>query len=448
MIQVLGIIVILLAVYATVRRVDVRLALLSAAVALGILGGDLPAIVRTFFATLCSEKFVVPIGTALGFAQVLRRTGCDQHLVQLLVRPLRNVRPLLIPGTVVVGFFVNLVVVSQTGTAVAIGPVLVPLLLAARFSPLTTGAALLLGSSLGGELLNPGAPEVGTISGGLLIERQEVIRHIAPLLFIQLAVACNLFWIASIYVERKFAESEAAQSSEAAAEIPNFRINYLKAIVPLVPLAILCLTSPPLRLLKVRPEWLIDPSKEAAALFDARLVGAAMVLGVVAAIAVTPSKVGPATAAFFEGAGHAFSYIIALIVAASCFGKGIEVIQLAKMLETVVTSFPNALLPTAGALPMSFAFVNGSGMATSQSLFGFFIKPARLVGVDPADVGAVISIAAAAGRTMSPVAAVVLMCGDMTKTSQFDLVKRVSVPLLIGVSVVVITAMAIAQRSE
>src|SRR5207302_9225880 len=129
----------------------------------------------------------------------------DQHLVQLLVQPLRRVRPLLIPGTVLVGFLVNLPVVSQTSTAVAIGPVLVPLLLAARISPLTTGAALLLGSSLGGELLNPGAPEVGTISSVLHIEQREVIRHILPLLLVQLAVAGTVFWIISIVVERRLA---------------------------------------------------------------------------------------------------------------------------------------------------------------------------------------------------------------------------------------------------
>ncbi len=142
------------------------------------------------------------------------------------------------------------------------------------------------------------------------------------------------------------------------------------------------------------------------------------------------------------------SYIIALIVAASCFGKGIEVIRLAEVLGTAIEKYPNALLPTAGALPMSFAFLNGSGMATSQSLFRFFVPPAELVGVAPAHVGAVISIAAAAGRTMSPVAAVVLMCAEMSKTSQFDLVKRVAIPMMVGVSVVVITAMAMAARQS
>ena len=39
---------------------------------------------------------------------------------------------------------------------------------------------------------------------------------------------------------------------------------------------------------------------------------------------------------------------------------------------------------------------------------------------------------------MSPVAAVVLMCATLTKTNPFTLAKRVSVPLLAGISVVVI----------
>ena len=161
----LGLLIIAAAVYAILRRMDVRLVLLVAAMLLGAIGTSLvevkdglTSVVRVFLTTLSNEQFVVPICTAMGFAHVLRLTGCDQHLVHLLVRPLQRVRLFLIPGAVLVGFIVNIPVISQTSTAVAIGPVLVPLLLAARISPLTTGAALLLGASLGGELINPGAP--------------------------------------------------------------------------------------------------------------------------------------------------------------------------------------------------------------------------------------------------------------------------------------------------
>src|ERR1700719_2367323 len=150
----LGAFVILLAVVAVVRRVDVRLTLTLAGLALGALAWQTQAVVQAFLLTLCNEQFVVPICCAMGFAYVLRHTGCDQHLVQLLVEPVRRVRLFLVPGTVVIGFLVNIPIVSQTSTAATVGPVMVPLLRAAGLSPATAGAALLLGASLGGELLN------------------------------------------------------------------------------------------------------------------------------------------------------------------------------------------------------------------------------------------------------------------------------------------------------
>ena len=62
--------------------------------------------------------------------------------------------------------------------------------------------------------------------------------------------------------------------------------------------------------------------------------------------------------------------------------------------------------PAAGFVPLAFAALSGSGMAATQSLYGFFVAPAERLGADPKDVGAVVALGAAAGRTMSPVAAV------------------------------------------
>ena len=98
-------------------------------------------VVREFLATFSNEKFVVPICTAMGFAYVLRHTGCERHLVLLLVKPLRYVRWLLVPGVIAVGFLVNIPVISQTSTAVCIGPVVVPLMRAAGYSMPTMGRA-------------------------------------------------------------------------------------------------------------------------------------------------------------------------------------------------------------------------------------------------------------------------------------------------------------------
>ena len=67
------------------------------------------------------------------------------------------------------------------------------------------------------------------------------------------------------------------------------------------------------------------------------------------------------------------------------------------------------------------------------------------LGIDPTHVGAVVSIAAAAGRTMSPVAAVTLMCARMTGTKPLDLSKQVAMPLLISIAIIIVVAMIMAR---
>src|SRR6185312_13674882 len=211
-----ALVVIALAVWAIVRRIDVRLVLLLAALGLGCLAGRVEVIVQKFLMGLTNGQFVIPIGCSLGFVYVLRQTGCDRHLVHLLVRPIRRVRFLLIPGTVVVGALVNIPVVSQMSTAVLVGAVLVPLLRAARISPVTTGAALLLGSSLGGDLLNPGAPEVRTVSEASKIPITEGrwMAHALPLFLIELTVTVVVFWLLSVRAEAKAShDREGAEKS-------------------------------------------------------------------------------------------------------------------------------------------------------------------------------------------------------------------------------------------
>jgi DcuC family C4-dicarboxylate transporter len=59
-------------------------------------------------------------------------------------------------------------------------------------------------------------------------------------------------------------------------------------------------------------------------------------------------------------------------------------------------------------------------------------------------VGAVVSLSAAAGRTMSPVAAVTLMCAALTGTDPLALVRRVALPLLAGILAVLLGSAVLA----
>jgi DcuC family C4-dicarboxylate transporter len=159
--------------------------------------------------------------------------------------------------------------------------------------------------------------------------------------------------------------------------------------------------------------------------------------------ALTDRRAAPGVAgAFFEGAGYAFANIISIIVSAACFGEGVKGIGLDRAVGRLIQAQPDLLVPAAGLFPLGFAFISGSGSAAAQSVIGFFARPAVEMGLALEHVGAVVSLGAAAGRTMSLVAAVTLMCASLTGTRPIALIRRVAGPILAGMLAVVIAGTA------
>lgn len=438
-----------------VKGWDVRLVLLAAALLIaaaaelaasigsGGQAGAIAQVVRQFLATFSNEKFVVPICTAMGFAYVLKHTGCDQQLVWLLIRPLRRVRGVLLPGVVVVGFLVNIPLISQTSTAVSLGAVVVPLLRAAGYSMPTIGACLLLGASVGGELLNPGAPELLTVFNKTKVPTTvQATHYLPPLVFTQLVAATLIFWGMSRWWERATMMPEMAVSSSDSSTIDHPPVNLVKAVVPLVPITLLFATAlpAPYQLWDVPDEWVIPrrPDGERDPAYNSRLIGLAMLLGVLVAALVSRNQARDCVKEFFAGAGYGFANVVSLIVIANCFGEAMKTAGLAELLGTLIEGTPELMAPLAALLPLAFAAVSGSGMASTQSLYGFFHAPAVALGLDPVAVGSLVSLGSAAGRTLSPVAAVTLMCATLTGTNPFTLAKRVALPLLGGITLVVL----------
>ena len=397
--QIAGLFVIVAAVAAIARRMDVRLALLLAAYALGGLAGNVAPVTRTFFATLTNEQFVLPICTAMGFAHVLRHSLCDRHLVHLLARPLRFFRVLLIPGAVLVGCVVNISVISQASTCVAVGTVLVPLLRSARLTSVTIGAALTLGTSIGGEVFNPGAPEINTIANRCGVSAADCVERVVPVLLLQLAVALAVFWPMSLWLEARARTGDSPAEEEKNVELAPFRVNLFKAVVPIVPLVLLMIVGPPFNFVKVPRDWLVDPiaADVAPTTYSARLVGASMLIGTGLATLTAPRSIGLTASVFFEGAGWAFARIISVIVVASCFGEGIKSLHLDDPIRDAIAGQTNLVWPLAGILTLLFAATCGSGYAATQSLYRIFVNNSMTTEL-MLRVGAVVAVAAAAGR--------------------------------------------------
>jgi DcuC family C4-dicarboxylate transporter len=438
MVPLLSFVVVVLAALAVIRRFEVRLILLGAALLLGWINGDVTVILKAFFTALTSERFIIPICCCLGFAYVLRETHCDEHLVRFLARPLQRARLLLIPGAVLVGFLVNIPIVSQTSTALAVGTVLVPLLLRAGVPAATIGASLVLGSSMGGELFNPGAPELLIVASRLKINSADCVHANVPFVLIYGGVTLVVFWLLSAVGDAQPKAGEGASETADAGEA-HVRVVIWKAIMPLVPLAILFLAGPPLNVIAIPPEWLLEAEADPS-YFGARLIGAAMLIGTLLAALTERRKFGRTAAAFFEGAGYGFTHVISLIVVAQCFGEGIKMTGVAQLIGDWSKHQPGLLIPLAALAPLAFAALGGSAIASTTSLYQFFVEPARQLGYDPIQIGALVCIGAAAGRTLSPVAAVMLMSAKLTDTQPLELCRRVAAPLLVGILVMIVVA--------
>ncbi len=405
-------IIIAAAIWALLRRVDVRLVLLAASVALYALAGKLPEMFVKMSEELANPRTVVPICSAMGFAYVLRVTECDKHLVHLLLRPLdhRLARALLIPGCVTAGFVVNMAVVSQSGAAAVVGAILLPLLLSKGISRATAGSLLLLGCSMGGQLFNPGAVEIGNLNSETKISCGELAQRFIPLNLIACVTALLVYWYLAARRERAYRlNALRIVGTNANYDLkkplpPNaqpFRINPAKSAVPFVPLlllmAVMCrpLSNPLHRF----PEHVT--------------ILAAMLIGVVAAGLTSPSQMGKLTRVFFDGMAFAYGQIISITVSATLFAEGIKVNGLIQSMVGRLAARPGPALLASLLLPGGLAALSGSGAGAAISMIHALIPGAPAMHLDPVQTGALIAVAAQLGRTMSPVAAVTILCATL-----------------------------------
>lgn len=410
-----------LVVVLTARRVDVRIALLFGAVPLFVANGGMAEMLVKMAIEMANPATMVPIGSALGFAYVLRRTGCDREMVRLVVRPLRRMPMLLVPGGVLAGYLVNTTIVSQSGTAAVLGPILIPLLRAGGLAPATAGAVLLLGSSMGGELFNPGAVEMRKLSDLTGLGGDQLVQRHAPLNFIACGAALLVFWF--LTRRRRLIEGAPPEQAPPSADEPP--INLFKAVVPVIPLVFLFIDT-------MAPRVSILTSFEGPT-----LILAAILIGVIMAGLAAPKEASRLASSYFEEAGASVAYVISLIVAASTFAEGVRRSGLIELLVRGLASRPAAAPFATVLIPWGLGVLCGSGIAPAIAVMEFFVPAAESLGLDPVQLGTLASLGAHFGRTMSPAAAVVAMSARLSDAPTGDLIRRLVVPLLVGMAAMI-----------
>ena len=134
--------VVLVTVWALVKRFETRLVLLVAGLVMALLSGDPMAAFRQFDKSMTNPNLIIAICSALGFAGVVTVTKCDVHLVALLVKPLKKLGVFLLPACMIVTGIVAVALPSTAGCVAAVGPTMIPLMLRAGFKPAAAAAAV------------------------------------------------------------------------------------------------------------------------------------------------------------------------------------------------------------------------------------------------------------------------------------------------------------------
>ena len=420
--NIIAVVVTVLTFAAIIRKAEVRLALLTGGLVMAVVSWKLQAFSDAFTSSMTVAGLISVILPVMGFAAIMELVGCNAHLVKMLTDPLLKVRVILVPGAMLVTYLINTAIPSAAGCTAAVGVILIPAMMAAGIHPAMAGAAVFAGTW--GSVFSPGSPHPAMIAKIANVSVIDVIlAHKTASITGAFVVAALLFAETKLFKQDRDWTPEKAGADLgklATAKRPTLeKVNFLMALIPMVPLALLLITVPEFGITtKILPKGLT--------VLESMLIGS--VLGMLATW-TSPTRV---VTEFFDGMGRAYSFVIGIIIAAGVFIGGLEAAGLVKffieMLKDAKSAVP--LLGTFG--PFVVAVLSGSGDAAAIAFNTAVTPHAAQFGVTSVHLGNMAWVGGALGRSMSPVAAACIIGAGFAGVSPLDLAKRNAIPMLVA----------------
>ena len=362
------------------------------------------------FAKGMGSSMISSACSSMGFALVMRFTGCDKHLINFLAKGLTKVHFLIIPGVVLATFAVNMALPSAAGTAAAAGAIFIPIMMGAGIHPAMAAAAVKCGTY--GSMLNPGLahnPFVAKIAG---VGVMDVIAfHYKANLASLVIAAITITVIAYMTHENKDHFAEGLELEE------NFKVNYLYALMPIIPIAILLLGAT-----KIMPIFKMG-------------VAQAMIIGCILALAVTRTNPAELTKSFFDGMGKAYADIIGIIISAGVFVAGMNAMGLVKAFTNAMLNNPAIVKIAASVGPFLLGLIVGSGDAATFAFNEAITPHAADFGMTPVQMGSMATLGGTLGRTMSPIAGATIIVAGIAGVNPMEIAKRNALPMVLAMVV-------------
>ena len=351
MMVIIGAIIVIGVIYLLLKRHESRMVLIAAGILMAVIAGKPMAALDAFAKSMTNAGLITSVCSCMGFAMVMKYTGCDKHLVVAIGKVLKKMGFMLIPGATIATFIINIAIPSAAGCSAAVGVIFIPILMSAGIHPAMAAAAVKSGTY--GSMLNPGLVHNGVIAKLSNVEITEVITHHMMADIVGVIIAATTLTILAIFLkENKGYLPEGG--NDAVAE--DLKINPLYALMPLLPVIILLVGSTGMApILKMG-------------------VPQAMLIGALLSLAVTRSNPTKLTKSFFDGMGDAYANIIGIIISVGVFVSGMQSLGLVKALINWMLESTGIVKIAATFGPFILAMISGSGDAATVALTKLLLR--------------------------------------------------------------------------
>lgn len=359
-----------------------------------------------------------------GFSVYMTHLGANDVVVKLVSKPLKNIRSpyILMVFAYFLACLMSFAVSSATGLGVLLMATLFPVMVNVGIS---RGAAAAICASPISIILSP--------TSGDVVLSAEISRIPLGEFAFGTALPVSIFAILGIAVahffwQRYLDKKEGVQVERINAdEIKTTAPNYY-AILPLLPIIGVLIFDgkwglPNLHIVTVMMLcFIITATVDFLRSFNAKQTFDNLIVA-------------------YRGMADAFAGVVMLLVAAGVFAQSLSTIGFITNLIASAQSFGGSaffMMLVLAVITILATMATGSGNAAFYAFAELIPKLATQMGVNPAFLTIPMLQASNLGRGLSPVSGVVVAVSGMGKISPFEIVKRMSVPMLVGFICVII----------
>ena len=359
-----------------------------------------------------------------GFSVYMTHLGANDVVVKLVSKPLKNIRSpyILMVFAYFLACLMSFAVSSATGLGVLLMATLFPVMVNVGIS---RGAAAAICASPISIILSPTSGDVVLSAEISKIPLGEFAFGTAlPVsIFAILGIAvAHFFW--QRYLDKKEGvQVERLNADEIKTTAPNYY-----AILPLLPI---------IGVLIFDGKW---------GLPNLHIVTVMVLCFIITAVvdflrSFNAKQTFDNLVVAYRGMADAFAGVVMLLVAAGVFAQSLSTIGFITNLIDSAQSFgrsASVMMLVLAVITILATMATGSGNAAFYAFAELIPKLAAQMGVNPAFLTIPMLQASNLGRGLSPVSGVVVAVSGMGKISPFEIVKRMSVPMLVGFICVII----------